>query len=198
MCLCSAHGVLQLNVPICFNLSASPPCSPGASTCETWPLWESARRCSHGALSRSPASPPTPVSRRPPACLLPCVLCCLLDAGSSGAGPAPDECLAPDRTQLLAVFSSVRQKERDVRQRHMGSEEPMPAKRASARGHRCGSKPEPPSGKGGAGGGLLLPAEDTSTPLCKDALPREHVPDGRDEQPPDNPPSSTPRGQMPV
>lgn len=57
---------------------------------------------------------------------------------------------------------------------------------------------DPASGKGGAGGGLLLPPEDASTPLCKDALPREHVPDGRDEQPPDYLRSSTPRGQTPV
>lgn len=71
-------------------------------------------------------------------------MCCLLDAGFSGAGPTPDECLTPDHTQHLTVFNSVRQKERDVYQRHMGSEEPTPAKRASACGHRCGSKWKPP------------------------------------------------------
>lgn len=144
MCLCSTHGVLQLKVPICFNLSASPLCFPVISTCETWPLRESARICPHVALSRRPASPPTHVSRQLSASLLPCVLCCFLDVGFSGTGSAPDECLTPDRTQHFTVFSSVRQKERDLCQRHMGSEEPTPAKRASAHGHRCGSKLEPP------------------------------------------------------
>lgn len=60
------------------------------------------------------SEPRVPAYTRVQASLLLCVLSCLLDTGFAGTGPTPDECLTPDSTQHLTVFSSVRWKERDV------------------------------------------------------------------------------------